>query len=101
MRLTGLDKVFRAVVYGDDIPHGKPAPDIYLEAARRLGVPPKRCLGIEDSGNGVRALHNAGMLIVAAPTTDFPLPPDLLALAQATITSLEAFTPALVASLSR
>ncbi len=89
MALTGLDAVFQHIVYGDDMAHGKPAPDIYFEAARRLGVDPAACVGIEDSANGVRALHNAGMRIIAVPSPGFTLPPDVAALAHLTLTSLE------------
>ena len=92
MMLTGLDKVFQTVVYGDDMAHGKPAPDIYFEAARRLGVNPAHCLGIEDSANGLRSLHAAGMIAVAVPSPAFPLPADVLALADAVLPSLEGFT---------
>jgi beta-phosphoglucomutase-like phosphatase (HAD superfamily) len=48
MTLTGLDKIFEVMVFGDDMPRGKPFPDIYLEAARQLGVEPIHCVGIED-----------------------------------------------------
>src|SRR5258707_3961437 len=76
MQRTGLDQVFEAVIYGDDIPHGKPAPDIYLEAARRLGVLPEQSVGIEDSANGLRSLKAAGMRAIAVPSPSFPLPED-------------------------
>lgn len=99
MQITGLDQVFQHVVYGDDIAHGKPAPDIYFETARRLGVDPARCIGIEDSANGVRALHNAGMKIVAVPSPGFTLPPDVLAMATIVLPSLEGFSPATLADL--
>jgi len=99
IQLTGLDKVFETVVYGDDIPHGKPAPDIYWEALKRLGVEPSRAVGVEDSGNGIRSLHAAGMKIIAAPSPQFPLKDDILALAHAKIDTLEDFTLALVESL--
>jgi HAD superfamily hydrolase (TIGR01509 family) len=48
------------------VPHGKPAPDVYLEAAARLGVSPERCTAVEDSANGLRSAAAAGMLLVAA-----------------------------------
>lgn len=99
MQRCGLANVFSAIVYGDTIAKGKPAPDIYNEALRRLNVPAARALGIEDSANGVRALHNAGMWIIAAPSPGFSLPPDVLALAHARIDSLEEFTLELAESL--
>lgn len=96
MRLTGLDKVFKVMVFADTMPRGKPAPDVYLETARQLNVPPARCLGIEDSPNGLRSLHAAGMIALAVPSPDFPLPPEILALAHRKIDSLLEFTPELV-----
>jgi HAD superfamily hydrolase (TIGR01509 family) len=96
LQLTHLDTVFEAVVYGDDMAHGKPAPDIYLEALRRLETPPSAALGIEDSGNGLRALKAAGMYAIAAPSPDFPLADDVLRLADAHIASLEEFSLELV-----
>lgn len=63
-RLTalGVRSAFSVIVSAEDVAQGKPAPDIFLEAARRLGVPPHRCLVVEDSGNGVLAAKAAGML---------------------------------------
>lgn len=92
MRLTGLDGVFEAIIYGDDMKEGKPAPEIYLTAAERIGVDPKRCLGIEDSGNGLRALRAADMIAIAVPSPGFPLAPDALALAHHVLPSLEHLT---------
>jgi HAD superfamily hydrolase (TIGR01509 family) len=65
----GLEGRFAAVVLGSEVPAGKPAPDIFLEAARRLGVPPERCVGFEDSYAGIEALKSAGMYCVALSTT--------------------------------
>ena len=68
------DRYFQTHVCGDDVVDGKPAPDIYLEAARRLGVDPADCLTLEDSPNGARAAVAAGMICYAIPdpshTTD-------------------------------
>jgi HAD superfamily hydrolase (TIGR01509 family) len=100
MALSGLDQVFQVMVFGDTIAHGKPAPDIYLEAARRLGAEPASCVGIEDSGNGLRSLVNAGMGAIAVPSPGFPLAPDVLALADRVLASLTAFTPALAADIA-
>jgi HAD superfamily hydrolase (TIGR01509 family) len=99
MERTGLGEIFDVVVYGDTIPRGKPAPDIYLETARRLGVPPEQAVGIEDSANGIRALKAAGMYAIAVPSPAFLLPDEILALANATLPSLEAFTVDLVRAL--
>ena len=95
-RITGLDQVFEVMVYGDDIPRGKPAPDIYIEAMGRLGVTADVSLGIEDSANGLRSLQAAGMAAVAAPSPDFPLDDEVIAMADAHITTLEDFNHALI-----
>jgi HAD superfamily hydrolase (TIGR01509 family) len=63
----GIRSLFRAVVTGDEVARRKPAPDVYLEAARRLGVDPARSIAIEDSGPGIAAAHAAGMKTVAIP----------------------------------
>ena len=96
MRLTGLDQVFEVLIYGDDIPNGKPAPDIYLEALRQLGVAPQNAVGIEDSANGVRALKAAGMYAIAAPSPGFALPDEVQQMADVVISSLEEFSLAMV-----
>lgn len=97
MELSGLNQIFEAMVYGDDIPNGKPAPDIYLEALLQLNAQPEQALGIEDSANGIRSLKAAGMYTLAAPSPGFPLPPDILALCDAKIDTLEDFTLDLIA----
>lgn len=63
----GWDRFFQTHVCGDDVTHGKPAPDIYLEAARRIGIAPEACLALEDSPNGSRAAVAAGMVTIAVP----------------------------------
>jgi beta-phosphoglucomutase-like phosphatase (HAD superfamily) len=68
----GLTGLFRAVVSSDDVATGKPEPDVYLEAARRLGVVPEQCLVIEDSRNGVLAGRAAGMRVVLVPNRSVP-----------------------------
>lgn len=89
---TGLDRLIPVVVLGDTIPNGKPAPDIYLEAARRLRVAPEACAGVEDSGNGLRALRAAGMKAIAVPSPGYPLAADVLALADLRLSSLAELT---------
>ncbi len=92
LKETGLDAVIPVVVYGDTVPNGKPAPDIYFEAARRLGLPPAECAGVEDSRNGVLSLKAAGMKVLAVPTAEYPLPADVLALADARLATLDDLT---------
>ncbi|MFH0751567.1 MAG: HAD family phosphatase [Chloroflexota bacterium] len=69
---AGLASVFATIVSSDDVARGKPAPDVYLEAARRLDVVPARCLVIEDSRNGVLAGRAAGMRVVLVPNASVP-----------------------------
>jgi HAD superfamily hydrolase (TIGR01509 family) len=69
---TGLTDVFGVVVSSDDVEHGKPEPDVYLEAARRLGVEPAACLVVEDSLPGVRSAKAAGMTVVLVPNEAVP-----------------------------
>lgn len=82
---------FSAVVCTDDMPAGKPAPDVYLECARQLGVDPRDCVCLEDSGAGIRSGKAAGMKVIAIPDPRFPPKPDALALADVVLTSLDEF----------
>lgn len=100
IQLTGLDKIFEVVVFGDTVPNGKPHPDIYHVAMERLGVTPEVSIGIEDSGNGIRALKAAGMYAIAAPSPDFPLSDELIALADAHITEMTDFSVELIESIA-
>ncbi len=72
LRAVGLGDVLTVVVSSDEVAHGKPQPDVYLEAARRLAVEPGRCLVVEDSLNGVRAARAAGMTTVLVPNHSIP-----------------------------
>ena len=72
LEATGLAGLFDVVVSSDEVAHGKPAPDVYLEAARQLGVEPAACLVVEDSLNGVRAARAAGMTVVLVPNASVP-----------------------------
>lgn len=69
---TGLADTFGVIVSSDEVAHGKPAPDVYLETARRLGCEPAACLVVEDSLNGVRAAKAAGMTVVLVPNVSIP-----------------------------
>jgi HAD superfamily hydrolase (TIGR01509 family) len=93
---SGLDDVIRAWVSSEEVARGKPAPDVYLEAARRLGVDPARCVAVEDSSNGLRAAHAGGMAVVAVPMRAFPPAPDALALAAVTVDGIAQVTPAVI-----
>ena len=67
LRNSGMLQAFDVVVAGDQVQRGKPLPDIYLRAAELLGVPPERCLALEDSENGVRSALAAGMTVIQVP----------------------------------
>ena len=84
---TGLRDVFAVVVSSDEVAHGKPAPDVYLEAARRLGIAPAACLVVEDSINGVRAGKAAGMFVVLVPNASVPPAPGTSELADLVLDS--------------
>jgi HAD superfamily hydrolase (TIGR01509 family) len=69
---SGLRPCFTATVSSEEVARGKPAPDVYLEAARRIGVTARRCVAIEDSTNGILAGVAAGMAVIAIPNAHFP-----------------------------
>jgi HAD superfamily hydrolase (TIGR01509 family) len=92
----GLESLFRATVSSEEVARGKPAPDVYLEAARRLGVAPTACAAVEDSHNGIRAAKAAGMRCIAIPNASFP-PGDAVEEADLVLGSLDELTPERVA----
>lgn len=94
-----LAAFFATTVSTEEVAGGKPAPDVYLEAARRLGVRPEQCAAIEDSTNGLRSAHAAGCPVIAVPRPEFPPAPDALALAARTLDGLQDLTVATVAGL--
>ncbi len=93
---AGIADLFEATVSSEEVGRGKPAPDVFLEAARRLGVVPERCAAVEDSVNGIRAAHAAGMRVIAIPNRRYPPPPEALALANVILESLTELTPVAV-----
>jgi HAD superfamily hydrolase (TIGR01509 family) len=101
LEVSGLTPSFRATVSSEEVKRGKPAPDVYLEAARRLGVPAARSVAIEDSASGIRSAHGAGMHVVAIPNRAFPPPADVLALAGVVLESIEALDPEVVTAAER
>jgi HAD superfamily hydrolase (TIGR01509 family) len=96
LEVSGLGPLFRATVSSEEVQHGKPAPDVYLEAAGRLGVPPDRCAAIEDSHGGIRSAHAARMRVVAIPNSSYPPGADALTHADVVIGSLAELTPDVV-----
>jgi HAD superfamily hydrolase (TIGR01509 family) len=77
----GLDRHLQTIVYADEVTDGKPAPDIYLSAAERLGADPRRCVAVEDSGSGIRSAHAAGMQVLAIPNQIHRPSPEILGIA--------------------
>jgi HAD superfamily hydrolase (TIGR01509 family) len=89
LRLAGIAQLFRATVSSEEVDHGKPAPDVYLEAARRLRIPPERCAAVEDSHGGIRSAKAAGMTVVAIPNPVYPPDEESLAHADVVVSSLD------------
>ncbi len=97
---SGVGALFAATVSSEEVARGKPAPDVYLETASRLGADPRACAAIEDSANGLRAAVAAGMPVVAVPNPHYPPDDDALALATATVEGVADVTRELIASLA-
>jgi HAD superfamily hydrolase (TIGR01509 family) len=93
LNVSGLARHFRVTVSSEEVEAGKPAADVYLEAARRLEVEPAACAAVEDSHNGIRSAKAAGMRVVAIPNPHFPPGADALALADVVLGSLAELTP--------
>jgi HAD superfamily hydrolase (TIGR01509 family) len=91
----GLTGQFDAVVSGESVPHPKPAPDIFLQAAKLIGVPAAECLAIEDSPNGLKAAKDAGMLVIQVRSSSSAFPPQESA--DIVLDSLEDFDMGLLA----
>jgi HAD superfamily hydrolase (TIGR01509 family) len=96
---AGLTGRFRVTVSSEEVPRGKPAPDVYHAAATNLGAEPATCVAVEDSANGLRAAAAAGMVLVAVPNPHFPPSADALALARASVRTPAGLTPELIRAL--
>ncbi len=96
LELAGVAELYAATVSSEEVARGKPAPDVYLEAARRLGVAAADCVAVEDSHAGIRSAKAAGMRVVAIPNPSYPPDEEALAAADVTIRSLAELTPALI-----
>ncbi len=94
--LAGIAGCFRATVSAEEVERGKPAPDVYLEAARRLGAAPERCTAVEDSHAGIRSAKSAGMRVVAIPNATYPPDEEALELADTVVRSLDDLTVAVL-----
>jgi len=94
--LGDLDRFFRATVSSEEVQRGKPSPDVYLEAASRLGVDPAKSAAVEDSHNGILSARAAGMRVIAIPNRHYPPGEEALAEADVVLESISGLTPAAV-----
>jgi HAD superfamily hydrolase (TIGR01509 family) len=101
LEASGLADAFAATVSSEEVARGKPAPDVYLEAAARLGVDPGDAVAIEDSTNGLLAARAARMVVVAIPNRAFPPSDEALAAADAVLGSISELTPAVIEALGQ
>jgi HAD superfamily hydrolase (TIGR01509 family) len=101
LRAAELESYFAATVSSEEVAHGKPAPDVYLEAARRLGAEPAHCAAVEDSHGGIRSAKAAGMRVIAIPNPSYPPDEESLAQADVTLDSLDGLTREKIASVGR
>ena len=92
LETAGLTGAFRVTLSTEEVPRGKPHPDVYVEAARLLGFPPAECAAIEDSSNGLRAAAAAGLAVVAVPHGVYPPAPDALAKASLVVHGVDELT---------
>jgi HAD superfamily hydrolase (TIGR01509 family) len=99
LELAGIASRFKATVSSEEVVRGKPAPDVYLEAARRLEAPPGECAAIEDSHNGILSAADAGMRVIAIPNRQFPPGAEALERADRVLKSLEELTPEVIEAL--
>src|SRR6478752_1555732 len=95
-----LRSYFKVTMSTEQVPHGKPAPDIYLAVTAMLGVAPTSCAAVEDSSNGLRSAAAAGLHVIAIPHPEYPPDPDALALASLVLPALTDLTTEAVAALT-
>jgi len=101
LELLGVTHLFATTVSSEEVAHGKPAPDVYLEAARRLRVNPANVAAVEDSHNGILAARAARMCVLAIPNAHFPPGPDALDEADTVLNELAELTPETVEATCR
>jgi len=89
---TPMQGKFQVILSADEVGAGKPSPDVYLETAHRLGIPPEQCLCLEDSGNGILAGVRAGMKVIAVPDPRFAPKQEILNQAHLVLNSLTEFS---------
>ena len=101
LEASGLAGAFATTVSSEEVARGKPAPDVYVEAAAGLGVPPRDAAAVEDSTNGLLAARAAGMAVVAIPNRAFPPSDEALAAADVVLASISELTPAVIDGLGQ
>jgi HAD superfamily hydrolase (TIGR01509 family) len=96
---AGLRECFNVALSTEQVSHGKPAPDIYLAVTGQLGFPPRACVAVEDSTNGLRSAAAAGLQVIAVPHPRYPPEPGALHAARLVLTGLDELTAQAVAGL--
>ncbi|MEV6301547.1 HAD family phosphatase [Actinoplanes sp. NPDC051861] len=99
LETAGLTGAFEVTLSTEEVPRGKPAPDVYLTAVAKLGLAPADCAAIEDSSNGLRSAAAAGLTVIAVPHGVYPAAPDALAGASLVVGGIREVTPEAVAAL--
>jgi HAD superfamily hydrolase (TIGR01509 family) len=99
LKTAGLTDAFQVTLSTEEVPRGKPAPDVYLAAAARLGLAPQVCAAVEDSSNGLRSAAAAGLAVIAVPHGVYPPAPDAIEQASLVIDRLDELTVAAVEKL--
>ncbi|GGM97403.1 HAD superfamily hydrolase (TIGR01509 family) [Actinoplanes campanulatus] len=99
LETAGLTGAFEVTLSTEEVPRGKPAPDVYLEAVGKLGLTPGACAAVEDSSNGLRSAAAAGLTVIAVPHGVYPPAADALAGARLVVKSITEVTPEAIAAL--
>jgi beta-phosphoglucomutase-like phosphatase (HAD superfamily) len=92
LETAGIADEFAVTLSTEEVPRGKPFPDVYLAVAEKLGVAPEACAAVEDSSNGLRSAGAAGLAVIAVPHGVYPPAPDALALASLVVPDLSELT---------
>lgn len=99
LETAGLTGAFELTLSTEEVPRGKPAPDVYLTAVAKLGLTPEVCAAVEDSSNGLRSAAAAGLTVIAVPHGVYPPADDALAGARLVVSSVTEITPEAIAAL--
>jgi HAD superfamily hydrolase (TIGR01509 family) len=99
LETAGITDAFEVTLSTEEVPRGKPAPDVYLTAVQRLGLTPADCAAIEDSSNGLRSAAAAGLAVIAVPHGVYPPAADALAQARLVVSGISEITPEVITTL--